>query len=169
LTRAFVNGAPLVHPWQIVATPRKPMIDSLDTPNLTLFLLDPTGAPLAADDALDRTAALRHALRESGAVVSVAPTARPPVLTAAADRQPAVDLGAVSLAVLPPMLPALLHALRGWLQRNAGVCMTLRLVGESGTASHDPTALTAADEAAMVQALQQHLDTCWGEVAVPAA
>ena len=145
------------------------MIDALDTPNLTLFLLDPTGAPLAADDALDRTAALRHELRQSGTVLSVAPTARPPVLTAAADRQPAVDLGAVSLAVLPPMLPALLQALRGWLQRNPGVGMTLRLAGEPATTAHDPTALAAADEAALIRALQDDLDQCWGEVASPAA
>jgi hypothetical protein len=169
LTRAFVNGAPLVHAWRVAAIPRKPMIDSLDTPNLTLCLLDPTGAPLAADDALDRAAALRHELRETGAVLSVAPTARPPVLTAAADRQPAVDLGAVSLAVLPPMLPPLLRVLRGWLQRNPGVRMTLRLAGEAATAAHDPTALRAADEPALIRALQEHLDACWGEVSSPAA
>ncbi|WP_295882538.1 hypothetical protein [uncultured Thiohalocapsa sp.] len=145
------------------------MIDSLDTPNLTLCLLDPTGAPLAADDALDRTAALRHELRQSGTVLSVAPTARPPVLTAAADRRPAVDLGAVSLAVLPPMLPALLQALRGWLQRNPRVGMTLRLAAEPGATAYDPTALDAADEAALIRALQDDLDQCWGEVASPAA
>lgn len=145
------------------------MIDSLDSPNLTLCLLDPAGDPLAADDALDRTAALRHELRQSGTVLSVAPTARPPVLRAAPDRQPAVDLGAVSLAVLPPMLPALLQALRGWLQRNPGVGMTLRLAGEAGTQAHDPTALAAADEAALIRALQDDLDQCWGEVASPAA
>jgi hypothetical protein len=168
LTYAFVKIMLLVHAWQVAVTRRSAMIDSLDTPNLTLHLQDPTGAPLAADEALDRTAALRHELRESGTALSVAPTARPEVLAATGAQPAAVDLGAVSLAVLPPMLPALLRVLRGWLQRNPRVRMTLRLVGDAATA-HDPTALSTADEPALIQALQDYLDTCWGEVSSPAA
>ncbi|WP_296897594.1 hypothetical protein, partial [Thiohalocapsa sp.] len=107
--------------------------------------------------------------RATWAVLSVAPWARPRWLTSSAYRQPALVCGAVSLAVLPPMLPPLLRVLRGWLQRNPGVRMTLRLAGEAATAAHDPTALRAADEPALIRALQEHLDACWGEVSSPAA
>ncbi|NBC13826.1 MAG: hypothetical protein GVY09_10875 [Gammaproteobacteria bacterium] len=148
------------------------MIDSLDSPNLILHLLDAAGHPLAADEALDRTAALRHELRESGVVLSVAPTARAPV-RCASEALPAhgglVELSAVALAVLPPMLPALLAVLRAWLQRNPGVRMALQVMGDDTGKAHDPTVLDPADEATLIASLQRHLDECWGDEASPAA
>ncbi len=145
------------------------MIDSLDSPNLTLRLTDTAGAALAAADALDRSAALRYELRESGVPVSVTPTVCPTVLGADISDVAAAELGAVALAVLPPMLPALLDVLRGWIQRNPGIHIMVHVVGDAPAAEHDPLALDARDEAALVAALQQHLDACWGDETSSAA
>ncbi|WP_295544300.1 hypothetical protein [uncultured Thiohalocapsa sp.] len=148
------------------------MIDSLDSPNLTLLLLDTAGQPLCAEQALDRTAALRYELRENAVALSVAPTARATIHCADAahpSQGPLIVLGAVALAVLPPMLPALTAMLRTWLQRNPGLCMTLQVMGDDTGATHDPTRLDAAAEAALIACLQCHLDECWGDAASPAA
>jgi hypothetical protein len=139
------------------------MIGLVDSPNLTLLLTDTKGRPLPADDALARAAALRHELRGADFVLSATPATGPAMghlpLAFGGGREPAeaITLGAVALAVLPPMVSALVEYLCGWVQRNQGVRIRLAIAGEGGASSLDPSRLSAAGVAALVQRVRDDL------------
>jgi len=135
----------------------------LDRPNLSLQVTAIDGGLLSAGYALDRVEALRHELRSLDLVLTIAPAmpgsadglpvtpeprnlrGRTAVADSGSDVAAAATLGAVEVAVLPPMLPALVDFLRYWNQRNAGAAIRLALLDDAGDAEPiDPAALTDA-------------------------
>jgi hypothetical protein len=148
------------------------MTPALDRPNLSLQVTAADGALLPARDALDRIEALRHELRgldlvsviapampcspEALPVAPEAPNSQRPASASADGR--AAPLGAVEVAVLPPMLPALVDFLRCWSQRNAGAAIRLALLDGAGIADApvDPAAITEA-------CLAELLDRLWAQ------
>ncbi len=138
------------------------MIGLLDSPNLTLLLTDTKGRPLAAENALDRAAALRHELRTAELVLSATPATGPALSNlplAAGGRGPAeaVTLGAVAVAVLPPMVPALLDFLRAWVQRNEGLRIRLAVADDGEGAALDPSKMGERALAALMERLREQL------------
>jgi hypothetical protein len=138
------------------------MTGLLDSPNITLLLTDARGRPLPAEDALDRAAALRHELRGMEFVLSATPATGPALShlpLAAGGREPAeaITLGAVALAVLPPLVPALIVYLRAWVQRNQGVRIRLAVAGDTDGAVHDPSRMGEKAQKALVERLRQRL------------
>jgi hypothetical protein len=138
------------------------MIAPLDSPNLTLLLTDSKGRPLPAEDALDRAAALRYELRSAEFVLSATPATGPALChlpLAAGGRGPAeaITFGAVALAVLPPMVPALIEFLRAWVQRNQGIRLRLAIAGDGDGAELDPAKMGNRAIRTLVNRLQQRL------------
>jgi hypothetical protein len=138
------------------------MIGYLESPNLTLLLTDNKGRPLPADDALDRAVALRQELRTAEFVLSATPATGPALShlsLASGGRRAAeaVTLGAVALAVLPPMAPALIEFLRCWGRRNQGVRIRLCICDDVEKAIFDPAKMGRKELVVLMERLQAGL------------